>query len=169
MKTKETGINLTKLDINNCKEAIKMADFLKDVVSKFDGKVYNRRFADALNADRYMFRVDRNDYYLNVSYLPENIHVDCNSAREHISLLFVTNESGFTDGKRINKDVFLEDIDEHIDKLKDEILTLENDLKNIDKLFEQREELMQKIEEFNMSFSDITDNNFNLEIKARRY
>ena len=175
MKTKEAGIMLTELNSANYKEAIKEASIIRDVVSKFDGKVFNKRFSTELNTQgRYMFRVDKNEYILSIYYYPEKTYVRTGdssyyTSRESISLVFLNTSEALTESKRINSSAILNSLDAQIEKIEGNIKELESDLARIDEILAKRDKIMQEIDEYNKSFSDDVDNNFDLTIRARRY
>lgn len=167
MRDKEVGIKLSEIEIKVLNEAVQKAEFVKSVVSKFDGKVYNKRFSDELNSDGYIFRVNR-DLFLSIIYLPDREFVANISSRESVCLLLLEADTALMD-KRINAKVIIEAIDKRVKDLKDEIKNLEGQLSIIDNIIAEREKLISNIEAFNHLLDQNIANNFDLEIRYKRY
>ncbi len=176
MNKREVAFELTRLDIRNYKKAIERGENLKAVISKFDGKVYNKRIADELNKDGYKYRVEKNDYYLWISYLVEENHVASSSehgcaytSHDTISLCHLNVNEALVDGKRVNADSINASIDACISNLNKRIEDLQRQLEVVDTLISKRAELMTAIDSFNNSLTSEIDENFSLRIKASKW
>ena len=169
MRDKEVGIRLCELEIKAYKEALEKVSEVKEIVSKFDGKVFNKRLSDELNGNRYIYQVDKNNYLFSIYYLPDAEFVANIRSKDKVLLVNVSNEDAFTENKRINADAINADIDERVKDLKVRIKDMEGQLSIIDSIIADRERLISEVEAFNNLLNSELNDNFEMEIRYKKY
>ena len=158
-------VDMVKLEIEIQEDILKALDDLEDVIKKFDGKVCNKKFYDAV-WDACKFSVSLGTQWLEITYRPEKYikrEYNSYSPREHTRYIVNTsydtvldiNEKGT---KRINAEKLLKHVNEQRDRSKARIAADISGLEHIDEWKEMINKLSRMAEILNSRIpSDIKE------------
>lgn len=123
----ETARKLVELEIANMEELLVKLDGVLEVTRTFNGKVYNKRFSDALfrEVSGMYCRLDGN--YLDIEYRPEKTYIrigeysNANLHSKYISVMRGNIEASFNIDEKGNKRISYKKMCEIIEKRRTEI------------------------------------------------
>lgn len=163
-------VDMVKLEIEIQEDILKALDDLEDVIKKFDGKVCNKKFYDAV-WDACKFSVSLGTQWLEITYRPDK-HIkrgyNTFSPKEHtryiVSVFYDTvldiNEKGT---KRINAEKLLKHVNEQRDRSKARIAADTSGLEHIDEWKEMINKLSRMAEILNKRIPSDIKNYFDMD------
>ena len=149
-------VAMVKLEIEIQEDILKALDDLEDVIKKFDGKVCNKKFYDAV-WDACKFSVSLGTQWLEITYRPDkyikreyNSYSPIEHTRYIVNVFYDTvldiNEKGT---KRINAEKLLKHVNEQRDRSKARIAADTSGLEHIDEWKEMINKLSRMAEILN--------------------
>lgn len=177
----EDATNLIKLEIAGEREAAALCDSVIEIVKKFDGKVYNKRFDTAVNAVNDNIRVQLRYNSFDIKYLMPNRSVK-SVGGDHwnyveydepymcgMCIESSDNHRALTPDKRIIAEDIIANILNQKKRLTAGADLAEKQLNNDIRAFIGRKaKLLQEIEQFNNDVDYSLANYFDLRIEVRR-
>lgn len=152
-------VDMVKLEIEIQEDILKALDDLEDVIKKFDGKVCNKKFYDAVR-DACGLSVSLDTRRLEITYRPDKYI----KTRYIVSVLYDTvldiNEKGT---KRINAEKLLKHVNEQRDKSKARIAADTSGLEHIDEWKEMINKLSRMAEILNKRIPSDIKNYFDMD------
>lgn len=143
------NINLIKLELENMKKGLELAPKIKEVIKSFDNKVYSIRLSNKLNEinNNIYASLDNMDY-LKIQYYYENRCVKSTTSESYIytrnhelcycfcgcTNLYGRYINGLKEGKRINAQYIISEIESWEAYRIQEIESIENELNNLEDL-----------------------------------
>lgn len=140
---------LIQLDIDNIDRAIGLINELKEVVKKFDGKVYNVRFDRAVKETVGALVERKSTMYENsiaISWKPDirNIFIDGHYSRNQEYYLLW---GAKLDGKRINATKTIEVLENRAKELEEEKTNLYEGISKIEEILDKYNGIKKQLEE----------------------
>ena len=138
--------------ITALREAAKRIKELKPIIRKFDGKMYNKNFDEAIRelTDENGYFSAYNQYKWYYIYYSgrkgynRNVNILCGYSCKGSEIMeeqYRKEENEIFDGKRINADKMIENLDRHYTELLTEAFELETTLENLPAIKEQIEQV----------------------------
>lgn len=176
--TKDDAKRITELQIEAYMEAIAMANDIKNVIRKFDGKKITKHIETALKEINSGLAVENGNYGYNISYYPKNRFIETKTntvylRNDQIHLGGASKKS--SDGKqsliddegRLVAQVLIDEINAQQNYLVRLITRIDEDLSAIDKLIEEHDDLVRRVRKFNESVSGIVQDYYDLYLELR--
>lgn len=124
----DTSRRLVELEIANLEELLPKLDAVLEVAKRFDGKVYNRKFPNAIfeEVSSWMYCEVNGDYF-EIDYHPQTTYIkvgeysNANLKRNYILVMYENLENIFNIGENGNKRISYEKIRAAIEKCRDKI------------------------------------------------
>lgn len=145
--------------IENRQEAAALYPAIKKVIQKFDGKVYNKRLATAIQEE-----VNKNIYS---RVCGSTIEIYWYIHSDSLTLLHVPLDS-LTDGKRINAAVFIESLTEYRNKRLQEAAHMQEVIPTIETRYKQIEYIETLIKGITGDLSSQEKSIFNLYLRLEK-
>lgn len=137
--------NLIQMDIDNIDRAIGLINELKEVVKKFDGKVYNVRFDRAVRESVGAF-VERKEFNNSIAirWQPDIRNVDGHYSQNGYYYLLWGAE---LDGKRINATKMIERLEYVAEELEEHKTNLYEGISKIEETLDKYNEVKKQLKE----------------------
>lgn len=165
--SREDADNLIKLEIAQYKRAIELVEQLKPVVEKFDGKVFNKRFEDAIEKETCeAFSVGTTNTFTSYFEMKwyngrdcvQSVEKDCygysswnylrSNALDLVGVPIRCNvKDVLNENKRINAKAMIEHLDKSAEYFRGKIEELTDGLNKVDAWVEKIRELKKQINE----------------------
>lgn len=168
---------ITRLDLENLKTLPSKINAVIDVVEKFDGKVLNKRFKDALNAtgDSYFVNTDNRftiEIYFRDNRSIKDTNYGCTIYTKHDKFALVKSWNNELIAKMLpDNRICAAEITKELRKQKAEYVkqakSLEGHLNGVKEKQWERERLTDMIEAFNKTINSYIDTNFEMRIDVR--
>lgn len=158
--TKEEADKATYTRINELRACADLFPMIKRVIQRFDGKVYNKRFIDAIQNEIgcycYVYKYNNN----------HSLQIRPTQHAEYHTILAIYLDR-LTDGKRINAEILTEALLDTRIKMLKEAAELEEQMQKVEQVQEQLKQLMTLykaiVEPLNYTICD----NYGIEAHAR--
>lgn len=173
---------ITRLDLENLKTLPSKINAVIDVVEKFDGKVLNKRFKDALNATGDSYFVNTDNRFTIEIYFRDNRSIKdpvakdkdygCTIYTKHDKFALVNSWNNELIAKMLpDNRICAAEITKELRKQEAEYVvqseSLEGHLKVVKDIQRERDRLTEMIEEFNRTTNSYIDTNFEMRIDVR--
>lgn len=168
---KSDAIKVTNQHIEVYMEAIAMANDIKSVIRRYDGKKITKRIENDLRAEvNQNLRTENNPYGFTITYYSPNKCVDTERGAVYLtcSQLYMGGISkGELDDGRMDANMMLDSLNKQQAYMVSQVEKIEQDLSAIDKLIEERDDLVRRVRRFNENVTSAVREYFDLSIDLR--